>query len=45
VVACALALTSGIWTSDNDFLGTGIPTWTTDTLQSWLDRHQPSPDG
>jgi predicted nucleic acid-binding protein len=41
VVACALALTAGVWTNDNDFLGTGIPTWTTDTLQDWLARHPP----
>lgn len=39
VVASALALTAGIWTNDNDFLGTGVPTWTTDTLQAWLSRH------
>ena len=38
VVASALALTAGIWTNDNDFLGTGVPTWTTDTLQRWLER-------
>jgi predicted nucleic acid-binding protein len=38
VVACALALSAGIWTNDNDFLGTGVPTWTTETLQAWLDR-------
>lgn len=23
----------------NDFLGAGVATWTTDTLQSWLDRN------
>jgi predicted nucleic acid-binding protein len=40
VVATALALTAGIWTNDNDFLGTGVATWTTDTLQRWL-RRQP----
>ena len=40
VVACALSLTAGIWTNDNDFLGVGVPTWTTGTLQVWLDRHQ-----
>ena len=39
VVASALALSSGIWTNDNDFLGTGVPTWTTETLQVWLDRN------
>ena len=31
-VASALALGAGIWTNDNDFLGTGIATWTTETL-------------
>ena len=39
VVACALALSAGIWTNDNDFLGAGVPTWTTQTLQIWLDRN------
>lgn len=39
VVACSLALSAGVWTNDNDFLGTGVPTWTTETLQAWLDRH------
>jgi predicted nucleic acid-binding protein len=39
VVASALALSAGIWTNDNDFLGTGVPTWTTETLQVWLDRN------
>jgi predicted nucleic acid-binding protein len=38
VVASALALSCGVWTNDNDFLGTGVATWTTPTLQSWLDR-------
>lgn len=38
VVASALALAAGVWTNDNDFLGTGVPTWTTETLQAWLDR-------
>jgi len=42
VVATALAVSAAIWTLDNDFLGAGIPTWTTETLQVWLDRH---PDG
>lgn len=39
VVASALALSAGIWTNDNDFLGTGLPTWTTPTLQTWLERN------
>ena len=38
VVASALALNAGIWTNDNDFLGTGVATWTTDTLHRWLQR-------
>ena len=29
----------GIWTSDGDFLGCGVPTWTTDTLLAHL-RYQ-----
>jgi predicted nucleic acid-binding protein len=39
-VASALALSADIWTNDNDFLGTGVATWTTDTLQRWLERQQ-----
>ncbi len=31
-VALALAIEGAIWTLDNDFLGCGIATWTTDTL-------------
>jgi predicted nucleic acid-binding protein len=42
VVATALALSAAIWTNDNDFLGTGVATWTTDSLQRWLQR-QPEP--
>ncbi len=41
-VACALLLNAGIWTNDNDVLGTGVPTWTTATLQAWLDRQPPA---
>jgi hypothetical protein len=39
VVASARALAAGVWTNDNDVLGTGVPTWTTETLQAWLDRN------
>jgi predicted nucleic acid-binding protein len=39
LVACALALAAGIWTVDNDLLGTGVATWTTESLRVWLDRH------
>lgn len=42
LVACALVLEAAICTNDNGLLGTGIPTWTTETLQAWLERH---PDG
>lgn len=35
-VALALVLPAGIWTSDGDFLGCGLPTWTTETLLSHL---------
>jgi predicted nucleic acid-binding protein len=38
IVATALDLTAGIWTNDNDFLGTGVAMWTIDTLQRWLQR-------
>ena len=41
VVAAALVVSADIWTNDNDFLGTGIATWTTDSLRAWLKR-QPS---
>jgi putative PIN family toxin of toxin-antitoxin system len=35
-VALALVLSAGIWTNDGDFLGCGLPTWTTETLISHL---------
>jgi predicted nucleic acid-binding protein len=35
-VAAALALDAAIWTRDNDFLGCGLPTWTTETLTAYL---------
>jgi predicted nucleic acid-binding protein len=40
-VALALALgeeRAGIWTMDGDFLGCGIPVWTTETLRARLSR-------
>jgi predicted nucleic acid-binding protein len=39
VVASALVLSADVWTNDNDFLGTGVATWTTATLRSWLERN------
>jgi predicted nucleic acid-binding protein len=42
LVASALVLDAAVWTNDNDLLGTGVPTWTTDSLQAWLDRRPDS---
>lgn len=42
VVACALALSADIWTVDSDLLGTGVPTWTTQSLHVWLQRNPAS---
>lgn len=39
LVAAALALAAGIWTADNDLLGSGVPTWTTTSLVAWLERN------
>lgn len=39
LVACALALDGAVWTHDSDLFGTGVATWTTTTLQGWLDRN------
>jgi hypothetical protein len=41
LVACALALDGGVWTHDSDLFGTGVATWTSHTLQAWLDRSPP----
>ncbi|MDX2271038.1 MAG: PIN domain-containing protein [Cyanobacteriota bacterium] len=38
-VALAIVLGAAIWTLDSDFLGCGIPTWTTETLISHLNRY------
>jgi predicted nucleic acid-binding protein len=35
-VALALAIDEAIWTSDNDFFGCGVATWTTETLLTYL---------
>lgn len=37
-VALALRLGADIWTQDADFLGCGIPTWTTETLMVHLEQ-------
>jgi predicted nucleic acid-binding protein len=38
-VALALAVNCGIWTNDQDFFGCGLATWTTPTLQEWLQKN------
>jgi predicted nucleic acid-binding protein len=42
LVACALVLDAGVWSNDKGLFGTGVPTWTTESLKAWLDR---SPEG
>jgi len=36
VLATAMLLDCPIWTEDNDFFGTGVPTWTTDRINIYL---------
>lgn len=38
-IALALALDADIWTTDEDFLGCGVATWTTDTFAIHLERY------
>jgi predicted nucleic acid-binding protein len=37
-VALALQLDCGIWTSDQDFFGCGLPVWSTEVLQTHLEH-------
>ncbi len=37
VVALALALGADIWTEDTDFFGSGLPVWTTETVDVFFD--------
>ena len=37
VVATALTFNSPIWTEDQDFFGSGIPTWTTDRVHLFFE--------
>ncbi len=39
VLACALTRGCPIWTEDQDFFGTGVPTWTTDRIEIFLEQH------
>ncbi len=36
VLATALALDSPVWTEDQDFFGSGVATWTTNTVTMYL---------
>ncbi len=36
ILATALVLRLPIWTEDQDFFGTGVPTWTTDRVELYL---------
>jgi len=37
IVATALALNSDLWTEDQDFFGSGLPTWTTDRIHIFFE--------
>lgn len=48
VVALALSLEAPIWTEDTDFFGSGVATWTTETVEVYLSSdppllHEPPP--
>ncbi len=36
ILATAMAMDCPIWTEDNDFFGTGVPTWTSDRVELYL---------
>ena len=36
ILATALTLDCPIWSEDQDFFGTGVPTWTTDRVELYL---------
>lgn len=42
ILATALTLDCPIWTEDQDFFGAGVPTWTTDRVELYLDSEDPS---
>jgi predicted nucleic acid-binding protein len=37
LLAAALMIECPIWTEDQDFFGAGVPTWTTDRVELYLD--------
>jgi predicted nucleic acid-binding protein len=41
ILATALVLGLPIWTEDQDFFGTGVPTWTTDRVELYLNAAGP----
>jgi predicted nucleic acid-binding protein len=48
VVALALSLDASVWTDDADFFGSGLATWTTETVEIYLSNevwvlHEPPP--
>jgi len=38
-LAAALLMNCPIWTEDNDLFGTGVPTWSTTTVEIYLKGH------
>jgi predicted nucleic acid-binding protein len=38
ILATALVLDCPIWTENQDFFGTGVPTWTTDRVELFLNN-------
>jgi predicted nucleic acid-binding protein len=38
ILATAMILDCPIWTEDQDFFGTGVPTWTTDRVELYLNQ-------
>lgn len=41
ILAVALLLDCPVWTEDNDFFGTGVPTWTSDRVEIYLAEGEP----
>ncbi|GAB3712589.1 PIN domain-containing protein [Mariniluteicoccus flavus] len=42
ILAVALTLDCPVWTEDQDFFGTGVPTWTTDRVELYLNARKKS---
>jgi len=39
ILAAALMLSCPVWTEDQDFFGTGVPTWTSDRIELFLTEY------